>query len=154
MITSTSGARVGTAVAGAALALATAGCTQGADPGATPETSPSTVTSTPAAKTTVPDREPRTLVLKATGKAKVTSIKYTLDRKVRRDGKVKLPWRRPVTVPVDGKPHSFALVVKFVGTGHVNLVAILDGRVVAVGGSAGSGSGTTGSASVSGSVRG
>lgn len=102
----------------------------------------------------MPDRQPRTLVLKATGTARVTSIRYTLDRKVRRKGAVELPWRQPVTVPVDGRPHSWTLVVRFVGTGHVNLVAILDGAVVARGGSAGSGSGVTGSAGVSGSVNG
>lgn len=144
-----------TAAACAVLLAAATGCAPHADPGATPKATPShPATSTPAGKATVPDREPRTLVLKATGNARVTSVKYTLDRKVRRKGKVKLPWRQPVTVPVDGKPHSWTLVVKFTGTGHVNLTAILDGRVVAVGGSAGSGSGVTGSAGVSGSVSG
>lgn len=144
-----------TAAACAVLLAAVAGCAGHADPDTTPTATPShTVTSTPASETTVPDRQPRTLVLKATGTAKVSSIKYTLDRKVRRKGHVKLPWRQPVTVPVDGEPHSWTLVVKFVGTGHVDLVAILDGAVVARGGSAGSGSGVTGSAGVSGSVSG
>jgi hypothetical protein len=155
MITRASGPHARAAAACAALALAVAGCTQHGDPGVTPKATPShTVTSTPASETTVPDRQPRTLVLKATGNARVTSIRYTLDRKVRRRGAVKLPWRQPVTVPVDGDPHSWTLVVKFVGTGHVDLTAILDGAVVARGGSAGSGSGVTGSAGVSGSVGG
>lgn len=141
-------------VAVCAVVLAVAGCGQRAAP--TPEREPSkSKSSDSVTKTTVPDREPRTLVLKATGSAKVTSVKYTLDREVRKKGAVNLPWRKSVTVPADGKPHSWTLDVKFTGNGSVNLVAIFDGNVVAQGGSAGSGSGNvTGQASVGGTVNG
>lgn len=136
----------------AVLVLAVVACGQPAEPKAASSESKSS--STPVTKTTVPDRPPHTLVLKATGKAKVTSVKYTLDRKVQKKGAVKLPWRKSVTVPADGEPHSWSLDVKFTGTGAVNLVAIFEGEVVAQGGSAGSGSGVTGNASVGGTVNG
>lgn len=114
-----------------------------------------TKSSTPVTKTSVPDRQPRTLVLKATGKARVTSVKYTLDRKVRRKGKVKLPWRQSLTVPADGKPHSYRVTVSYKGSGSVELVAIFDGTVVGHTYSGGSGSGNvTGNANVSGSITG
>lgn len=135
----------------AALLLALAGCGKPADPG--PVEPSDTASKTPSTKSTVPDREPRTLVLKATGSAKVTSVTYTLDRRVRKKGAAKLPWRKAVTVPADGEPHSWRLDVKFSGGGAVNLVAIFEGDVVARGGSAGSGN-VQGNASVGGTVSG
>lgn len=136
----------------AILFLALVAC--GQQPAAPKPSSTSAGSSTPVTKTTVPDRPPHTLVLKATGSAKVTSVKYTLDREPQKKGSVKLPWRKSVTVPADGKPHSWTLDVEFTGSGHVNLVAIFEGEVVAQGGSAGSGSGVTGNASVGGTVSG
>lgn len=136
----------------AVLFLALVAC--GQQPAAPKPSQSETTKSTPVTKTTVPDRPPHTLVLKATGGAKVTSVKYTLDRKLQKKGAVKLPWRKSVTVPADGKPHSWTLDVKFTGNGAVNLVAIFEGKVVAQGGSAGSGSGVTGNASVGGTVSG
>lgn len=143
----------------AALVLALVGCGQVPMPkitataGGSGTAAPSTTSATPTTNTTVPDRQPRKLVLKATGTVKITSVKYTLDNRVRKKGKVKLPWRQPVTVPADGKPHSWRLEVKFTGSGHVKLVAIFDGAVVAQGGSGGSGN-VSGGASVGGAVRG
>lgn len=138
------------AVVCAAVVLALAGCSQAPEPGPGPK---ATESKTPVTRSTVPDREPRTLVLKATGSAKVTAVTYTLDRKVRKKGRVTLPWRKAVTVPADGDPHSWRLDVRFTGNGRINLVAIFDGGVVARGGSAGSGN-VSGNASVGGTVRG
>ncbi|MQA77343.1 MAG: hypothetical protein GEV10_02490 [Streptosporangiales bacterium] len=134
----------------AVLLLALVGCGQPPEPG--PARS-ETGSSTPVTRSTVPDRQPRTLVLKATGSAKVTKVTYTLDRKVERKGAAELPWRKSVTVPADGDPHSWRLDVAFTGNGRVNLVAIFEGAVVARGGSAGSGN-VTGNASVGGTVSG
>ncbi|MCI2420908.1 hypothetical protein MOQ72_26035 [Saccharopolyspora sp. K220] len=148
--------RGGQAAATALLLIALAGC--GSTPEAPPPVpAPSTPppVSAPATTMTVPDREPHTLVLNATGSGKVTSIKYTLDGRVVQQGAVTLPWREPVTVPADGLPHSWTLEVEFTGNGGVDLVAIFDGQVVAQGGSAGGGSGSTsGSAGVGGTVNG
>lgn len=130
-----------------------AGCAQDPETG-TPSTS-STPTAAPATTAAVPDREPHTLVLNATGGGKVTSMKYTLDGQVAQRGAVTLPWRESITVPADGQPHSWTLEVEFTGGGKVDLVAIFDGNVIARGGSAGSGSGNTkGAASVGGTVNG
>jgi hypothetical protein len=139
--------------AGTLLLIALAACGQSQDTAPSPATGSAPPASAPLTTTAVPDREPHTLVLNATGGAKVTSIKYTLDGRVVQQGAVTLPWRESLTVPADGRPHSWTLEVEFTGTGRVELVAIVDGKVAAQGGSAGSGN-TTGSAGVGGTVNG
>lgn len=147
--------RVGLAAGCGVVLVTLTGCGQGAATGS--ETAPPSVSPTPAtapSSAAVPDREPHTLVLNATGSGRVTSMKYTLDGRLVRRGAVKLPWRESVAVPADGRPHSWTLEVEFRGSGRVNLVAIFDGQVVAQGGSAGSGGNTRGGASVNGTVNG
>jgi hypothetical protein len=143
--------RGGQLAASALLLIALAGC------GPTPQDASQAPapTTAPATTATMPDREPHTLVLNATGGGQVTSIKYTLDGRVVQHGAVTLPWREPVTVPADGLPHSWALEVEFTGNGGVELLAIFDGQVIAHGGNAVSGSGSgRGNAAVGGTVNG
>lgn len=149
-------ARAGRALGCGLLLVALAGCGPDPETGsrAGAASTPPTPTSAPATSASVPDREPHTLVLTATGRTTITSMTYTLDGRVVRRGAVTLPWRESVTVPADGRPHSWALKVEFRGSGQVNLVAMFNGQVVARGGSAGSGGNTRGSASVGGTVNG
>ncbi|MFB9903500.1 hypothetical protein [Allokutzneria oryzae] len=150
-----------TALTGGAVLLALlAGCTS------TPESAPVTTTSSAPATTTtttsaVPDRQPHTLVLNATGtgNAVINKIKYSLDGQVQEEGEVSLPWRKSLSVPADGLPHAWELTVTYTGSrnGRLELVAVYDGKVVGQGGSAAGGTGNTkvtGSSSVGGSVRG
>jgi hypothetical protein len=138
------------------LLVALAGCAENPGTGSNTEvSSPAPAPSAaPATSAVVPDREPHTLVLNATGSGNITSIKYTLDGREVQRGAGTLPWRESVTVPADGQPHSYSLEVEFKGTGKVELVAIFDGKVVATGGSSGSGGNTTGVAAVGGTVNG
>jgi hypothetical protein len=139
------------AAASTSLLIALAGC--GSNPQPAPENpapSPQPV-GVPVTTMAVPDREPHTLVLNATGTAKVTSIKYTLDGRVVQQGSVTLPWRESISVPADGLAHSWTLDVEFTGNGSVELSAIFNGQMVAQGGSAGSGN-TKGGAGVGGTV--
>lgn len=87
----------------------------------------------PVTTTVIPDREPHTLVLNATGAGAVTSIKYTLDGELVQEGAVTLPWRTSLSVPADGLPHSWTLDVEYSGTGNseFELFAIYDGQVTA-----------------------
>lgn len=149
--------RAGQTIACGLLLVALAGCGENPETGsnsgaASASPTPSNVPSSSAA---VPDRQPHTLVLSATGSSRVTSMKYTLDGRVVQRGAVKLPWRESVTVPADGRPHSWSLEVEYRGKGGVKLVAIFDGRVVAQSAGGGSGSGSfSGGASVNGTVNG
>ncbi len=143
---------------GLLLAALAAGCAQNPLTGPETGTPSATGAATPsvtaiASAPTVPDRQPHTLVLEATGGGNVTSVKYTLDGKDVQRGAVTLPWRESITIPNDGQPHSYSLEVEFRGGGKVDLVAIFNGQVVARGGSAGSGN-STGNAAVGGTVQG
>ena len=144
--------RAGLAIGCVFLLAALAGCAQ--KPGAGPKTDISAPPSTPAGSApAVPDRQPHTLVLEATGGGNVTGITYTLDGKEVQRGAVTLPWRESITIPADGQPHSYGLVVEFRGGGKVDLIAIFNGQVVARGASVGTGN-AQGSASVGGTVNG
>ncbi|WIX76402.1 hypothetical protein QRX50_33740 [Amycolatopsis carbonis] len=155
-------ARAGAApVAVAALLAALSAC--GSDPApvaSTPSTSaPASSSSVAPPSTSVPDREPHTLVLNATGEGKLTQIKYTLDGETKQTGAVALPWRQSLTVPADGKPHQWTLEISYAGgtKGTVDMFSIIDGKegIHTGAGSAGSpGSHISGSASVGGTVQG
>jgi hypothetical protein len=148
-------AGVGRALGCGLLLVVLTGCGHSRGDGSEPGVSsaPPTPVTVPATSASVPDRQPHTLVLNATGTGKVLAMTYTLDKKVVRRGAVKLPWRESITVPADGRPHSWTLEVEFTGGGNVSLAAIFNGQVAAKGGSAGSGN-ARGSATVGGTVNG
>jgi hypothetical protein len=104
----------------------------------------------------VPDRQPHTLVLKATGTGgiSITKFKYTLDGKVQQDGKADLPWRKSLTVPADGLPHSWSLEVEYAGAGTFELFAIFDGKGAGYTKGQGWGENVEGSGGINGTVRG
>jgi hypothetical protein len=107
----------------------------------------------------VPDREPHTLVLNATGSGDITTIKYSLDGAEKQTGAVKLPWRESLTVPADGKPHNWTLEIDYSGTGKggIDMFAVFDGKEAGRSGAGSAGSGdahVSGSASVGGTVDG
>lgn len=124
-----------------------------------PTPAPTTPSSTPTPTATtpdVPDREPHTLVLKATGTKgiTITSFKYTLDGKVEQEGKAPLPWRRSLSVPADGLPHNWSLEVEYTGSGTFQLFAIYDGEVKAQTRGQGNGPNVEGGGGIGGAVRG
>jgi hypothetical protein len=136
----------------ALLALLVAGLVVGCDGTSAPRDGSPTSTGPPstAHAATAPARQPHTLVLAATGTAKINTLSYVIDGRTAQVKSVTLPWRKPVDVPADGRRHEWSLSVQH-GSGHVDLVAIFDGTVVA----RGTGSTTgTGSANVGGSVLG
>ncbi|WP_158553909.1 hypothetical protein [Micromonospora deserti] len=136
------------------LAALLAGC--GDPPDVSEEDAPASVatsTSSSAASeaaSTAPARQPHRLVLTATGTARVDTLSFVLDGQATDGRSVRLPWRRSVDVPADGKPHEWSLTVTY-RKGDVDLVAIFNDRVVARGSGSSSGTGT---ANVGGSVRG
>lgn len=102
----------------------------------------------------MPDRQPHTLVLNATGSGSLKQVTYTLDGAAKETGPVKMPWRQSLTVPADGKPHQWTLEVTYSGaSGHVEMYSVVDGKESVLTASGGSGN-VTGSASVGGSVQG
>ncbi|WP_158684582.1 hypothetical protein [Amycolatopsis orientalis] len=102
----------------------------------------------------VPDREPHTLVLNATGSGSLKQVSYTLDGAAKETGPVKMPWRQSLTVPADGKPHQWTLEITYSGaSGHVEMYSVVDGKESVHTASGGSGN-VTGSASIGGSVQG
>ncbi|HWD05226.1 MAG TPA: hypothetical protein VG674_22540 [Amycolatopsis sp.] len=132
--------------------------------GSSPAPTPAPSSAPPAPKpvatsTSVPDREPHTLVLNATGEGKLTQITYTLDGKTQQTGAVTLPWRQSLTVAADGKPHQWTLEISYSGgtKGNVDMYSIFDGKEgIHVGAaSAGSpGSHISGSSGTGGTVQG
>ncbi|WP_326835623.1 hypothetical protein VSH64_11945 [Amycolatopsis rhabdoformis] len=158
-------ARVAAApVAAAALLAALTACGSDSAPAASQPSSSAAAPSPsapapPSTSASVPDREPHTLVLNATGEGQLTQIKYTLDGEEKQTGAVKLPWRQSLTVPADGKPHQWTLEISYAGgtKGTVDMFSIVDGKegIHTGAGSAGSpGSHISGSASVGGTVQG
>ncbi|MGW4488229.1 hypothetical protein ACWEOE_30815 [Amycolatopsis sp. NPDC004368] len=150
-------------VAAAALLAVLTACGSDPAPAAQPPKTSAPASSSPAPpSTSVPDREPHTLVLNATGEGQLTQIKYTLDGEAKQTGEVKLPWRQSLTVPADGKPHQWTLEISYSGgtkgtVGTVDMFSIVDGKegIHTGAGSAGSpGSHISGSASVGGTVQG
>ncbi|WP_406633058.1 hypothetical protein [Amycolatopsis sp. WGS_07] len=122
---------------------------------APPAPAPSSSSAAPV-KEPVPDRQPHTLVLNATGSGSLKQVTYTLDGAAKETGPVKMPWRQSLTVPADGKPHQWTLEITYSGaSGQVEMYSVVDGKESAHSASGGSGSGNlTGSASIGGSVQG
>src|SRR5205807_2112789 len=96
------------------------------------------------------ERQPHILVLTATGDAKVDSISYVVDGKQTDVGATALPWRAPLTIPMDGGRHEWSLTLH-THAGSVQALGIFDGAVSAQSAGGGTGSGTI---SVSGDVSG
>ncbi|MCP3803741.1 hypothetical protein NLX83_31160 [Allokutzneria sp. A3M-2-11 16] len=124
---------------------------------------PPVVTTTVAVTTTppIPDRQPHTLVLNATGSgdAMLNKIKYSLDGQVQEEGATQLPWRKSLSVPADGLPHSWELSITYTAgrSAKLDVFALYDGKEM--GRTAGGGGGTgntkmTGGASIGGRVNG
>ncbi|MYW89757.1 hypothetical protein G3I59_03745 [Amycolatopsis rubida] len=102
----------------------------------------------------VPDRQPHTLVLNATGSGSLKQITYTLDGATQETGPVKMPWRQSLTVPADGKPHQWTLEITYSGaSGEVDMYSVVDGKESVHTASGGHGN-VTGSASIGGSLEG
>lgn len=104
-----------------------------------------------AVMTTAPtaaDRQAHTLVLTATGSARVDSLSYLFDGRADGQGTAVLPWRKSVNVPADGRQHEWSLTVRYSG-GSIEVLAAVDGagQARAIGGG-------TGTVYISGSVRG
>jgi len=125
-----------------------AGC--GGNPAPPPRETPSS-SPPPVAEKTVAAKEPHSLVYSATGTAAVTSITYELDGQPTTLRSVKLPWRKVLEIPADGKRHDWRVAINH-RDGRAELIAIFDGSVV--GRSAGQVSGGSGTVSASGNVRG
>jgi hypothetical protein len=127
-------------------------------PTSTPTSSTPSPTSPAVTTPPVPDRQPHTLVLRAeevgSGDITITKFKYTLDGKVEQEGRADLPWRKSLSVPADGLPHSYTLEVEYTGAGRFKLFAIFDGKVVAQTDGQGSGSNVEGGGAIGGTVRG
>ncbi|WP_328609676.1 hypothetical protein OG943_11290 [Amycolatopsis sp. NBC_00345] len=120
---------------------------------------PKPSSSAPPTSPKVPDREPHTLVLNATGSGDITTIKYSLDGVEKQTGAVDLPWRESLTVAADGKPHQWTLEIDYSGvrTGGIDMFAVFDGKEAGRSGAGSAGSGNThvsGNASVGGTVDG
>ncbi|GAA4034466.1 hypothetical protein GCM10022247_69570 [Allokutzneria multivorans] len=125
---------------------------------------PPVVTTTAAAVTTtqqVPDRQPHTLVLNATGSGDMmlNKVKYTLDGQVQEEGDIPLPWRKSLTVPADGLPHSWELKITYTAgrSAKLDVFVLYDGKEVSRTGGGGGGTGNTkmtGGSSIGGSVSG
>ncbi|MBE1491442.1 hypothetical protein [Plantactinospora soyae] len=138
--------------AGAVLLTAlVAGCDNGPAP-STGSPTPTVTTAGPVvdATSTAPARQPHTLVLTATGDARIDSFTYVLDGQATEGRSVRLPWRQSVDVPADGRRHEWSLLVKY-RQGDVSLVGIFNGQVLTTSRGSSSGSGT---ANISGSVLG
>ena len=133
--------------------LAAATACSAAPPPAPPAPVPSSSSAAPV-KEQVPDRQPHTLVLNATGSGSLKQVTYTLDGVAKEAGQVKMPWRQSLTVPADGKPHQWTLEITYSGaSGHVEMYSVVDGKESVHTASGGSGN-VTGSASIGGSVQG
>ncbi len=118
-----------------------------------PAPAPSSSSAAPV-KEQVPDRQPHTLVLNATGSGSLKQITYTLDGVTKETGQVKMPWRQSLTVPADGKPHQWTLEITYSGaSGQVDMYSVVDGKESVHTASGGHGN-VTGSASIGGSVEG
>ncbi|MER6762355.1 MULTISPECIES: hypothetical protein [Amycolatopsis] len=142
-----------TLLAPVALLAALTACSGSPAPAPAPEPVPPSSSAAPA-KESVPDRQPHTLVLNATGSGSLKQVTYTLDGAAKETGPVKMPWRQSLTVPADGKPHQWTLEITYSGaSGHVEMYSVVDGKESARTASGGSGN-VTGSASVGGSVQG
>lgn len=96
-----------------------------------------------------PGQEVHSLVLTATGTARVTSLTYTLDGRVIRTGPASLPWGETVSVPADGRKRTWALDAEF-GAGEVTLAATVNGQPVTQ--SSGGGEGPDGNVSIDGDL--
>jgi hypothetical protein len=143
----------------AVLPVALAACGSTPAPAAAPSSSAPPPKPSSSAPPKVPDREPHTLVLNATGSGDITTIKYSLDGVEKQTGAVRLPWRESLTVAADGKPHNWTLEIDYSGTGEggIDMFAVFDGKPFGSthGGSAGTpGTHISGSASVGGAVNG
>ncbi|GAA3758633.1 hypothetical protein GCM10022225_50050 [Plantactinospora mayteni] len=127
-----------------------AGCDDGGAAPGTDSPAPAPATGNPGLDptSTAPERQPHSLVLTATGDARIDSFSYVLDGRATHGESVRLPWRQAVEVPADGERHEWSLTVKY-QDGEVELVAVLNGQRLTTG--RGSGSGTV---SVNGSVEG
>jgi hypothetical protein len=134
--------------------LLAAGCGETADEPPAAADSPSVAAPSPsasAAPSTPAARQPHSLVVTATGTARVTSLTYELDGESTKVGAVKLPWRLSIDVPSDGLRHAWSVKLTH-GKGNVEVRAIFDGKVVGTAiGSTTSDTGT-GTASTSGTV--
>lgn len=99
----------------------------------------------------VPD-VPHSLVFSATGTADKISAVYELDGTKTTVKSARLPWRKVVEIPADGRTHSYRLAITH-GSGRVEVVSIFDGAVNARGEGAISGNGS-GTVAVSGDLLG
>lgn len=141
-----------TAFAPVALLAVLSACSGSPAPAPAPNPAPSS--SAAPAKEQVPDRQPHTLVLNATGSGSLKQVTYTLDGATKETGQVKMPWRQSLTVPADGKPHQWTLEITYSGaSGQVEMYSVVDGKESAHTASGGRGN-VTGSASIGGSVAG
>ena len=85
--------------------------------------------------------EQHSLVLTASGTAKITSLTYTLDDRVISSGPTTLPWEETISIPADGHDHSWALEAKY-SNGVVDLAATVDGQLLTQSSGGGTGEGT------------
>ena len=100
------------------------------------ENTPPRTESDQQSSTTTPERH--SLVLTANGSAQVTSLTYTLDGRVVGSGPASLPWKETISIPEDGRKHSWALEVEY-GSGDVTLLATVDDQLLTQSSGAGGG---------------
>ncbi|SDM21109.1 hypothetical protein [Allokutzneria albata] len=141
------------------LLLTLAAC--GTPPPPAPPVVPTTTTVAVTTAPSIPDRQPHTLVLNATGSgdAMLNKIKYSIDGQVQEEGETTLPWRKSLSVPADGLPHSWELSITYTAgrSAKLEVFALYDGKEAGRTAGGGGGTGNTkmkGGASIGGRVNG
>lgn len=139
--------RAGIVLAAGVLGIASlAGCGS-ANPSSPPPTKATTTTTAPSTLSAPQTRQPHIMQFSATGNAKITAIRYTIDGQNTTLAATPLPWHQSLTIPADGAHHNYEVDLDY-RDGSVVIDADLDGQTV--GSSNGSTSGGSGTAQLDG----
>ncbi|HEY4452974.1 MAG TPA: hypothetical protein VGN81_01580 [Pseudonocardiaceae bacterium] len=139
-------------VAGAFGIASLAGCGHADQPANPPATTAAATTTTAPSTLSAPQtRQPHIMQFSATGSAKITAIRYTIDGQNTTLAATPLPWNQSLNIPADGAHHNYEVDLDY-RDGSVVIDAVLDGQTV--GSSNGSTSGGSGTAQLDGSFLG
>ena len=87
-------------------------------------------------------RQPDSLVLTATGDARIESITYVVDGHSVTVSKATLPWRVTLSIPADGAKHNYSATIN-TASGDIQVFAIVNGAVQSKSTGGGTGEGNT-----------